>query len=110
MSLFFTIVYETEATFGVLRFFSSQDGYLQLQSNSVNTDTEGAIESVHINGVSLLSGLNLKKNARTFLPQRQSKLSVIMMCPYKARFECSKVCQAYFVVSRENKAFPLLVV
>ena len=36
-------------------------------------------------GVSVLSELNLKKNVRTFLPQRQSKLSVIMMCPYKAR-------------------------
>ena len=69
---------------GVEIFFLLHDGYLQLQSNSVNTDTEGAIESVHINGVSLLSGLNLKKNVRTFLPQRQSKLSVIMMCAYKA--------------------------
>ena len=28
----------------------------KLQSNPVNTATEGAIESVHINGVSVLSG------------------------------------------------------
>ena len=33
----------------------------KLQSNPVNTGTEGAIESVHINGVSVLSGLNLEK-------------------------------------------------
>ena len=30
--------------------------FFSLQSNPVNTDTEGAIESVRINGVSLLSG------------------------------------------------------
>ena len=32
-----------------------------LRSNPVNTDTEGAIESVHINGVSVLSEVNLEK-------------------------------------------------
>ena len=32
-----------------------------VRSNSVNTDTERAIESVRINGVSFLSGLNLEK-------------------------------------------------
>ena len=32
-----------------------------VQSHPVNTDTEGVIESVHINGVSVLSGLNLEK-------------------------------------------------
>ena len=32
-----------------------------LRSNSVNTDTEGAIESVDINGVSVLSEVNLEK-------------------------------------------------
>ena len=32
---------------------------LNIQSNPVNTDTEGAMESVCINGVSLLSRLNL---------------------------------------------------
>ena len=32
-----------------------------IQSNPVSTDTLGAIESVLINGVSLLSGLNLEK-------------------------------------------------
>ena len=30
-------------------------------SNPVNTDTEGAIENVRTNGVSVLSGLNLVK-------------------------------------------------
>ena len=29
-----------------------------MQSNPVNTDTEGAIESVRINGVSVLTGRN----------------------------------------------------
>ena len=32
-----------------------------VQSNPVDTDNEGAIESVRINGVSVLSGLNLEK-------------------------------------------------
>ena len=32
-----------------------------LQSNPVNMDTEGAIESVRINGVSVLSRSNLEK-------------------------------------------------
>ena len=32
-----------------------------MQSNPVNTDTEGAIESVRINWVSVLSRLNLEK-------------------------------------------------
>ena len=33
----------------------------QVQLNHVNTDTEGAVERVHVNRVSVLSGLNLKK-------------------------------------------------
>ena len=33
----------------------------RVQSNHVNTDTEGAVERVLFNGVSVLSGLNLKK-------------------------------------------------
>ena len=41
----------------------------------------GGIESVLINGVSVLGGLNLDK-VIAFFPQRQSKLSVIMRCPY----------------------------
>ena len=32
-----------------------------MQSNLINMDAEGAIESPHINGVSVLSGLNLEK-------------------------------------------------
>ena len=32
-----------------------------MQSNHVNTDTEGAIESVHINGVPVLSGRVVRK-------------------------------------------------
>ena len=42
-------------------------------------DTEGPIESVHINGVSVLSRLNVEN-----FPQGQSKLSVVMRCPYQA--------------------------
>ena len=41
-----------------------------------NTDSEGAIESVHINGVSVLSGFY-------FPPEGQSKLAVIMRCRIK---------------------------
>ena len=43
---------------------------------------EGGIEIVRINGVSVLSGLNLEKNVRAFFPQGQTKLSLIMKCPY----------------------------
>ena len=43
-------------------------------------DTEGAIESPHINGVSVLSGLNLEKsNGRSIFPQGQSKSSVFFI-------------------------------
>ena len=33
----------------------------EIQSNPVNTDIEGSVESARINGVSVLSGLNLEK-------------------------------------------------
>ena len=33
----------------------------EFQSNPVNTDTKGALESFRINRVSVLSGLNLRK-------------------------------------------------
>ena len=43
---------------------------------------EGGIVSVCINGVSVLSGLNLEKiYIRVLFSQGQSKLSVIMRCP-----------------------------
>ena len=45
-------------------------------SNPVNTDTEGVIESVRINKVSVLSGL-VRENVGAIFPQGQSKLSVI---------------------------------
>ena len=38
-----------------------QTALLEIQSKPFNTVTEGLIESVHINGVSVLSGLNLEK-------------------------------------------------
>ena len=40
---------------------SAVDKIKHIPSNPVNTDTEGAIESVRINGVSALRGLNLEK-------------------------------------------------
>ena len=46
-----------------------------VQSNPVNKDIEEAMESVCINEVSVLSRLNLEKLS-------QSKLFVIMRCPY----------------------------
>ena len=45
------------------------------QSDPVNTDTEGAIESVCINGVSVL--VDFRENVRAFFSQGQSKLSAI---------------------------------
>ena len=50
--------------------------FKKLQSNRVKTDIEGAIESVRIKRV------EFRKNVRAFFPQGQSKLSVIMRCPY----------------------------
>ena len=48
----------------------------------INTDTEGTIENVGINKVSILRRLSLDKNVRAFFPRGQSKLSIIMMSPY----------------------------
>ena len=39
---------------------------LTIQSNPVNTDTEGVIEGVRINGVSILSRLNLEEIYRGY--------------------------------------------
>ena len=46
-----------------------------IQSNSVITDTEGAMESVHIKRV------EFRENVRVFFQRGQSKLSVITGCP-----------------------------
>ena len=55
-----------------------------LQSNPVNTQAlrEPWNSKVSVNGVSVLSGLNLEKtDVGAFFPKGQSKLSVIMRCP-----------------------------
>ena len=50
-----------------------------MQSNSVNKGTEEAIESVHINGVSvIIKRVEFRENVTAFFTQGQSKLSVIM--------------------------------
>ena len=54
-------------------------------------DTEGTIESVRINKVFVLSGLELKK-VRAFFPQGQSKLSVIPSVASKRGHETKKTC------------------
>ena len=46
----------------------------ELQSNSVNTDTKGAIESVRI------KRFEFRENLRAFFSQGQGKLAVIMRC------------------------------
>ena len=46
--------------------------------------TEGTIESVHIDGVSVLIGLNLEKMQGVFFSQGHGKLSVITRFPYSA--------------------------
>ena len=50
--------------------------FLKLLSNPVNTGTEGAMESVCIKRV------EFRGNVRAFFLQGQSKLSMIMRCPY----------------------------
>ena len=46
---------------------------LQLQSNLINTDTEGTMGSVHINRVSVLSGVVLLKSKTLFLLEQNAK-------------------------------------
>ena len=59
----------------------------KVQSNLINTDTEGAIESVHDHGVSTLSGLNLEKKCKgIFSPGtkqtvRKHVVSISSWCP-----------------------------
>ena len=59
----------------------------KVQSNLVNTDTEGAIESVRIHGASVLSRLNLEKKCKGILSQgtkqtvRKHEVSVLSWCP-----------------------------
>ena len=50
-----------------------------MQLNLFNMGTKGAIESVHINGMCVLSSLNLEK---AFFPPGQSKVSVIIRFLY----------------------------
>ena len=46
-----------------------------IQSNPVNTDTKGVIKSVP-------KRVEFRENLRDFFLQEQSKLSVIIRCPY----------------------------
>ena len=45
----------------------------KLRSNPLNADIEGGIDSVHINGVSVLSGLNLGKMRGLSFPSDKEK-------------------------------------
>lgn len=76
--VFDTILESTETNNG-----KSRGQYvIRLQSNLVNTDPGGSIESVRINGASVLWGLNLEKMQGLFFLRRQSKQSVIKRCTY----------------------------
>ena len=62
----------------------------KVQSNTVNMEIEGVIESFHIKRV------EFGENVRAFFPQGQSKLSVIMRCQLaywagvrRAGFDCN---------------------
>ena len=77
-----------------------------IQSNLVNTDTEAAIESVHIKWV------EFRENVRAFFSQGQNKLSVIMMCLYKAgvrkaRFDCTSFVPFWLARGRVGGGTPL---
>ena len=50
-----------------------------VQSNSVNTDAKGAIESVR--GVRI-KRVEFRENVRAYVPQKQGKLFVLTGCPY----------------------------
>ena len=51
--------------------------HFRVESNPVNTDIDGTIESICINGVPVLESVSV-----LLCPQGQSKLSVILRCPY----------------------------
>ena len=61
-----------------LLIYTRRTEYLKwmIQSNLVNTYTEGDIESVRVNRV------EFRENVGAFFPQGQNKLSVIMMSLY----------------------------
>ena len=46
-----------------------------VQSNPVNMDTEGATQSVPINGVSVFSRLNLEKMFGLFFPRDKANIT-----------------------------------
>ena len=50
-----------------------------IQSNSVNTDAKGAIESVR--GVRI-KRVEFRENVRAYVSQKQGKLFVLTGCPY----------------------------
>ena len=59
----------------------------KVQSNLVNTDTEGAIESVRIHGVFALSELNLEKKCKGIISPgtkqtvRKHEVYILSWCP-----------------------------
>ena len=63
-----------------------------IQSNPAKTDNKRALAIVHIYGLSRLSGFNLKENVRASFPRGESKLSLIVRCPYLY----AGVCKAGF--------------
>ena len=56
-----------------------------MQSNLFNMDTKGAMESVDINGMSVLSSLNLE---RALFPQGQSEVSIVIRLLYQVGVHC----------------------
>ena len=57
-------------------------GTNKIQSNTVNTDTERAIEGVPVKRGVSIKRVEFRENVRAFFPQVRSKLSVVMRCPY----------------------------
>ena len=57
-------------------------GTNKIQSNTVNTDTERAIEGVAVKRGVSIKRVEFRENVRAFFPQVRSKLSVVMRCPY----------------------------
>ena len=79
-----------------------------LKSNPINTDTERAMESVRINGVSVLSGLHLEKlqELGTRKTVRNGEVSLLSTGVRKAGLDSTRKSTLTQSTSSLARAFP----